>query len=1824
VERLEDRALRAGFTEYPIPTGASAPQGITVGSDNALWFTETAANKIGRITTAGLFTEFPIPTAASAPWEITSGPDGALWFTESSGNQIGRITTAGVITEFPVPTANSNPQGITTGPDGALWFTEFSNPANKIGRVSTSGAFTEFPIQVANSGPREIVTGPDGALWFTEFTGDQIGRFTTTGVYAEKPVSPNRHPRGITVGPDGALWFTEFNGQGNDIGRITTSMALTETPVPTPAANPLGIVTGADGTLYFTENAVNDVGSVTTSGSFTETAIPTAISSPWGITSGPDKAIWFTENAGNKIGRLAIPGPIGTISVTGQSVNAVEGAMFTGLVATFSDSNQTGLGNDVATITWGDGATSPGTVGFDSATGRYTVSGIHTYAEDGGYPTSVKVNATGGVVGTGAGSATVTDATVTLSASPVSAVEGATFSGAVATFTDANPAASPADFSATIDWGDGTTSAGNVVYNSASGRFTVNGSHAYAEEGSFAVATTCSENGGVLGTVTGTATLADAALAVSVAPVTAGLGLPWSGTVASFVDADPGAAPADFAATIDWGDGTTSAGTVAYDSTSARFTVAGTHTYLVPGSPTLTVTVNDAGGSVGSGSGPASVPVPLILVSAVPVSAVEGNPFSTTVASFTDPNPADTASNISATIAWGDGTTSAGTVAYDPVAARYTVTGSHAYSEEGSPAFTVTVRGALTRSSASASATVSDAPLSAGVVSISPTEGKPLTGVVATFSDANPSATATDFSAAIAWGDGQSSAGTVAFDAASGRYTVTGSHTYAEEGSVLVSVTVRDTGGTTVTASGSVVVDDAPLSSQARDVAAVEGTPFSGTLAGFSDADPSATAGDFLASIDWGDGTSSAGSVAADGLGGFRVSGAHTYAEEGNYTVALKVSDAGGATARATGTATVDDAPLSVSSLPARAVEGSAYSGVIATFADADPGAVAADFTASVDWGDGTTGTGVVAFDGSSGRFTVTGSHTYAEEGSYPVALTVTDSGGASASATATALASDAPLSASLLPLGLSEGASFSGAVASFADADPGGLVSDFSATIDWGDGTTTAGVVSFDAVSGRFRVDGSHVYQAQGVAAVRVVIADAGGAGAEATGPVTVGPSLLKASPSPVSSTEAVAFSGAVATFTDSNPAALAADFSASIDWGDGQSSGGSVGYDPVTGVFSVSGSHTYAADGSYPLRVSISGRDGKADLPGSATVAETPVAASGGPVAATAGLPFRGIVATFPGDAPATGDRYTASITWGDGQSSSGLVTLDVVRGVYVVEGSNVYAIEGVYPVRVSIHLDGAGDALGATTATAVVSDAALTAAAVPVSATAGAPFTGVVAAFTDADPAGDLPSYAATITWGDGHTSPGTIGFDPASRAFTVAGTNTYAVEGVYAISVDIHDRGGAGATAAGPAVVRDAPLVPAVVPVAVTAGEPFAGAVAAFTDADATARPADFLASIVWGDGVTTPGTVTADGPGRFVVSGTHTFTHPGPLRGLVTVDDRGGSHISVAVDLAVAPAPPGGGPPPPVVVPPLGKAPAQVSGAPTPPIAIPVYAGPAAPAAPGGQSAVTPENGGGVGAPVTIARGALVSIAAPAAPAGPGTSAHPGAIPAAPARGGPETVSRTEEAVATLQASLDRAVAYLTPRIAGLFGGTPGAGGTYDARTSLQPRDRTQARTPPADYDAPSEGFWAELDEFGRQVSTGTVPERAAIVLGSGVVAYVGHVLLNGRWGYALLSLLTARPLWGQLDPLDVLNDWEREKKSRTGTRREAGEGEDDESLQSLVARGRDGDRDDGTTDDDANQPGAHESDRQHPVRRPRPRAHPRQRGRRTQGAKGLV
>jgi uncharacterized protein (TIGR03118 family) len=219
-------------------------------------------------------------------------------------------------------------------------------------------------------------------------------------------------------------------------------------------------------------------------------------------------------------------------------------------------------------------------------------------------------------------------------------------------------------------------------------------------------------------------------------------------------------------------------------------------------------------------------------------------------------------------------------------------------------------------------------------------------------------------------------------------------------------------------------VPDQPPAATGTEIAPTAGTPFTGVVASLVPADAGATAADFSATIEWGDGHVSTGTVAADGHGGFTVTGTNTYTQARAVRTTVTVTDTNptrgffGSTLSVQGTATVQpgtDQLLDAFGTAVTGTAGTAFTGPVATFTDADPSAVAGDFSAFIVWGDGQTSSGTVAADGHGG-FLVNGTHTYAQAGSDTISVTITDQGGTSDAGGSTATASGTATIAAAAP----------------------------------------------------------------------------------------------------------------------------------------------------------------------------------------------------------------------------------------------------------------------------------------------------------------------------------------------------------------------------------------------------------------------------------------------------------------------------------------------------------------------------------------------------------------------------------------------------------------------------------------------------------------------------------------------------------------------------------------------------------------------------------------------------------------------------------------
>ena len=179
-----------------------------------------------------------------------------------------------------------------------------------------------------------------------------------------------------------------------------------------------------------------------------------------------------------------------------MSVKGTLGAAFSGVVARFQDLDPAGTAADFTTpatnttINWGDGTpVENGPLAHDpkvAGPANYAVSGTHTYAKAGIYTIIVKATGNKGAVGIARTQAIISSGTIFAAGEDLD-VKGATVANRIiATFTDSNAPGRPADYTATVDWGDGQMSKG-VIAKLADKSFTVRGTHVYKDAEPFAI-----------------------------------------------------------------------------------------------------------------------------------------------------------------------------------------------------------------------------------------------------------------------------------------------------------------------------------------------------------------------------------------------------------------------------------------------------------------------------------------------------------------------------------------------------------------------------------------------------------------------------------------------------------------------------------------------------------------------------------------------------------------------------------------------------------------------------------------------------------------------------------------------------------------------------------------------------------------------------------------------------------------------------------------------------------------------------------------------------------------------------------------------------------------------------------------------------------------------------------------------------------------------------------------------------------------------------------------------------------------------------------------
>ncbi|MGY3439856.1 MULTISPECIES: PKD domain-containing protein [unclassified Marinovum] len=376
------------------------------------------------------------------------------------------------------------------------------------------------------------------------------------------------------------------------------------------------------------------------------------------------------------------------------------------------------------------------------------------------------------------------------------------------------------------------------------------------------------------------------------------------------------------------------------DGSAAGSGLTGSHTYLDDGVYTVTVTVTDDDGGIGDDTLTVTVNnvAPTVVAGADQV--IDENDMITLAATFTDPGTLDT---HVVSVDWGDGS-----------AAGSGLTGSHTYLDDGVYTVTVTVT--------DDDGGIGDDTLTVTVNNVAPTvvagadqviDENDMITLAATFTDPG---TLDTHVVSVDWGDGSA--------AGSG---LTDSHTYLDDGVYTVTVTVTDDDGGIGDDTLTVTVNNVAPTVVAGADQVIDENDMITLAATFTDP---GTLDTHTVSVDWGDG-SAAGSGLTD---------SHTYLDDGVYTVTVTVTDDDGGIGDDTLIVTVNNVAPTVVAGADQVIDENDMITLAATFTD--PGTLDTHVV-SVDWG-----------DGSAAGSGLTDSHTYTDNGTYIVTVTVTDDDG--------------------------------------------------------------------------------------------------------------------------------------------------------------------------------------------------------------------------------------------------------------------------------------------------------------------------------------------------------------------------------------------------------------------------------------------------------------------------------------------------------------------------------------------------------------------------------------------------------------------------------------------------------------------------------------------------------------------------------------------------------------------------------------------------------------------------------------------------------------
>ena len=550
MEALEPRTLlSATITSYAIPIlpngGAYDSSGALwlFNSNSGTSGTGLSLDKVGTDVS------IPLPETVS-PHAFATGPNGMIYIADAynSPNTPGGIdvvdTVGGTVQQYLFATSQADmPLALTVTGDGAVWFVGagssvdepitgggfFTHHTSIIGRFDPAHP-TQAPTEYATVAALDdsaayyiTASGPD-SVWvglaapqdlgsstlgtnrvasasYTVAGGIQINQTWNVDT-GDTTANNSLYLTGVADGGDGSVWVTMANiqyairtmGAPDQIVHLDPAAGQNSFIIPGAAADtPLGIsgpVLDAQGNLWFSEASGPGFGCVNAAGVFQTYDNPTNGMLYQTIANADGTQVSITSigygDDPDYIVQIDVSAPTVPFSGSANDINIQEDTALGSntLLATFVAPTPKSAYS--AVITWGDNTqttVTPKLIDADTHTYYIIVSG-KSFATQGTYHSSIAVNDGQNLAGTLQFDSAVRDIPLNVT-SFTAAPLLLRIVTAVGTFTDDGDLAL-STWTATISWGDNTTSTGLIVRDPThAGRYLVLALHQYRTRGNY-------------------------------------------------------------------------------------------------------------------------------------------------------------------------------------------------------------------------------------------------------------------------------------------------------------------------------------------------------------------------------------------------------------------------------------------------------------------------------------------------------------------------------------------------------------------------------------------------------------------------------------------------------------------------------------------------------------------------------------------------------------------------------------------------------------------------------------------------------------------------------------------------------------------------------------------------------------------------------------------------------------------------------------------------------------------------------------------------------------------------------------------------------------------------------------------------------------------------------------------------------------------------------------------------------------------------------------------------------------------------------------------